>query len=71
MNTGGCSAAIHFIEVREIFLISSECSSFLLGLLMLNPLHIVEGNAPHDRGDQAGDLVDSLFKDEGWRRWRR
>jgi len=30
MNTGGCSAAIHFIEVREIFLISSECSSFLL-----------------------------------------
>jgi len=30
MNTGGCSAAIHFIEVREIFLTSSECSSFLL-----------------------------------------
>ena len=61
MNRGGgrqrvgehrwCSAAIHFIEVREIFLISSECSSFLLGLLMLNPLHIAEGNAPHDRGD--------------------
>ena len=26
----GCSAAIHLIEVRDIFLISSECSSFLL-----------------------------------------
>src|SRR5947209_3765518 len=49
MNTGGCSAAIHFIEVREIFLTSSECSSFLLKAipraLDVQPLHIVEGNA--------------------------
>ena len=51
-HTGGCSAAIHFIEYERsstfhlnVLLSCSLNSRPSRGLLMLSPLHIVEGNA--------------------------